>query len=88
MESCRLEDKLEEVGTLESIGDLIKILQYLWKAKYAALDVIIRRETKSHKTLPQTTSQRLNTHSVSVKVDPSKLENYLEHNLLVQPEEG
>ena len=65
-------------------GDFIKI--HLWKSEYAALDVKIRRETKSHKTLPQTTSERLNTDSVSVKVDPSKLENNLEHNLLVQAE--
>ena len=60
---------------------------HLWKAEYAALDVIIRSETKSHKTLPKTTSERLNTDSVSVKVDPSKLENYLEHKLYVQEEE-
>ena len=64
-------------------GDLIKILQYLWKSEDAALDVIIRREAKSHKTLSKTTSERLNTHSVSVKVDASKFENYLEHYLIV-----
>ena len=51
-------------------GDLTKI--HLWKSEYAALDVIIRSKAKSHKTLPQTTSERLNTDSVGVKVDASK----------------
>ena len=55
----------------------MKILQHLWKSKYAALDVVIWLETISHKTLPQTASKRLNTYSVSVEVDSSKLENNL-----------
>ena len=45
---------------------------YLWKSKYAALNVKIWLETKSHKTIPQAALERLHTHSVSVEVDAAQ----------------
>ena len=53
---------------------------YLWESKYAALNVKIWLETKSHKTIPQAALERLHTHGVSVEVDATKLGNNLKHN--------
>ena len=51
--------------------------QDLCKSKDTALYVEIRRQAIGHKALFETIPQRLNTDSVSVKVDASKFENDL-----------
>ena len=51
--------------------------QDLCKSKDTALYVEIRRQPIGHKALFETIPQRLNTDSVSVKVDASKFENDL-----------
>ena len=57
MELGCLQDKLKEVGTLKIFGEWQsqkKDYLHLWKAKYAALDIEIWGEAKSHKTLTET----------------------------------
>ena len=92
MELGCLQDKLKEVGTLKIFGEWQSQKQnyypHLWKAKYAALDIVIWGEAKSHKTPTETAPERRNTYSVSVKVDSSKLENNLKHTILLVQGEG
>ena len=75
MELSRRQDKLEESRTLKKT--LFILFQDLCKSKDTALYVEIRRQAIGHKALFETISQRLNTDSVSVKVNASKFENDL-----------
>ena len=50
---------------------------HLSKPKYGILDVVIRLEGESYKTVPQMMPKRPNTYRVSVKVYASKSEHHL-----------